>query len=95
MGQTEVTARDIPGQWHHHENYDSIMYMLEGRIRVEWGENGEKSFEMGAGDYGFFGRKVIHRAQIIDAPENCRFLFVRLGKGESVVNVDAPGFAAE
>lgn len=95
IGQCEITARDTPSQWHHHENYDSIMYMLEGRIRVDWGENGEKSFEMGPGDYGFFGRKVIHHAQIIDAPENCRYVFVRLGEGESVVNVDGPGFARE
>lgn len=95
VGQCEVTARDVPSQWHHHKNYDSIMYMLEGRIRVDWGENGEKSFELGPGDYGFFGRKVIHRAQIIDAPENCRYVFVRLGEGESVENVDGPGFAPE
>ncbi|MBT2132344.1 cupin domain-containing protein [Aliiroseovarius lamellibrachiae] len=95
IGQCEVTARDIPSQWHHHKYYDSIMYMLEGRIRVDWGENGEKSFEMGPGDYGFFGRKVIHRAQIIDTPENCRYVFVRLGEGESVENVAGPGFAGE
>ncbi|ABD56015.1 Cupin 2 protein [Jannaschia sp. CCS1] len=95
IGQCEITARDLPSQWHHHENYDSIMYMLDGRIRVDWGENGEQSFEMGPGDYGFFGRKVIHRAQIIDAPRTCRYVFVRLGEGESVVNVDGPGFAPE
>lgn len=95
IGQCQVTALNVPSQWHHHENYDSIMYMLEGRIRVDWGENGEKSFEMGPGDYAFFGRKVIHSAQIIDAPEDCRYVFVRIGEGESVVNVDGPGFAPE
>lgn len=95
IGQCEVTARDVPGQWHHHEDYDSIMYMLEGRIRVDWGLSGEKQFEMGPGDYAFFGRKVIHRAQIIDAPENCRYVFVRIGSGESVVIADGPGFATE
>ncbi|QIE47477.1 cupin [Pseudohalocynthiibacter aestuariivivens] len=95
IGQCEVTARDQPSQWHHHKDYDSIMYMIEGRIRVDWGEYGEKSFEMGPGDYGFFGRKVIHHAQIIDAPDNCRYVFVRIGSGESVVNVDGPGFAPE
>lgn len=95
IGQCQVTARNVPSQWHHHENYDSIMYMLEGRIRVDWGENGEMSFEMGPGDYAFFGRKVIHRAQIIDVPEDCRYVFVRIGQGESVVNVEGPGFAPE
>ncbi|WP_246040502.1 hypothetical protein [Roseovarius arcticus] len=62
---------------------------------MDWGEQGEKSFEMRSGDYGFFGRKVIHRAQIIDAPENCRFIFIRLGEGESVVAVEGTVFAAE
>lgn len=95
VGECEITACDSPSQWHHHENYDSIMYMLEGRIRVDWGEYGEKCFLMGPGDYGFFGRKVVHRAQIVDANENCRYVFVRLGEGESVVNVNGPGFAPE
>lgn len=95
VGECQITARQIPSQWHHHEDYDSIMYMLEGKIRVDWGEDGEKSIEMGPGDYAFFGRKVIHRAQIIDAPEDCKYVFVRIGNGESVINVDGPGFATD
>ena len=76
-------------------DYDSIMYMLAGRIRVDWGAAGEKSFEVGPGEYAFFRRGVIHRAQILEGRENCRYVFVRIGKGESVVNVDGPGFAEE
>jgi len=93
IGQCEVTARDQASQWHHHENYDSIMFMLEGTIRVDWGPNGEKNFVLRPGDYAFFGRKAIHRAQIIEADGDCRYVFVRIGSGESVVNVDGPGFA--
>ncbi len=37
VGQCEVTARDVPSQWHHHKDYDSLMFMLAGRTRVEWG----------------------------------------------------------
>ena len=93
VGECTIPARNVPSQWHHHANYDSIMYMLAGRIRVDWGATGEKSFGMGPGDYAFFRRGVIHRAQIIDAPEDCRYVFVRIGEGESVVNVDGPGFS--
>jgi uncharacterized RmlC-like cupin family protein len=93
VGECRVTARNIPSQWHHHADYDSVMYMLAGRIRVDWGDEGEKSFEMGPGDYGFFKRGVIHRAQIIDGDEDCRYVFVRIGSGESVINVDGPGRA--
>ena len=93
VGECLITAYDEPSQWHHHENYDSKMYMLSGKIRVDWGPSGEKSFLMGPGDYAFFGRKVIHRAEIIESEGECRYVFVRIGSGESVVNVDRPGFA--
>lgn len=91
VGTCQVTALDEPSQWHHHADYDSIMYMTAGRIRVDWGDHGEKSFEMGPGDFAFFRRGVIHRAQILEDPEDCRYVFVRLGHGESVVAVDGPG----
>ncbi|MBN8939246.1 MAG: cupin domain-containing protein [Rhizobiales bacterium] len=89
VGYCDITARDEPGQWHHHANYDSIMYLMSGRCRIEWGDAG-KSAIMAAGDFGFFGKGVIHRVQIID-DGRCDYVFVRLGKGESVVAVDNPG----
>lgn len=92
VGECHVTALNEPSQWHHHANYDSIMYMLSGRIRVDWGGHGEKSFEMEAGDYAFFPRAAIHRAQILEGGDDVRYVFVRLGSGESVVNVDGPGY---
>lgn len=92
VGECNVTALDQPSQWHHHANYDSVMYMLSGRIRVDWGDNGEKNFELAAGDYAFFPRGAIHRAQILEG-EDVRYMFVRIGNGESVINVDGPGFA--
>ena len=95
VGECTVTAYDQPSQWHHHKDYDSVMYMLSGRIRVDWGPNGEKSFELGPGDYAFMGRKAIHRAHIIESDGDCRYIFVRIGQGESVVNVDGPGFATD
>ncbi|WP_051237007.1 cupin domain-containing protein [Ottowia thiooxydans] len=91
VGECHVTAYDDPSQWHHHANYDSVMYMLSGRIRVDWGQEGERSFEIGKGDYAFFPRGAIHRAQIIEG-EDVRYVFVRLGVGETVMNVDGPGF---
>lgn len=95
VGECHVTALDEPSQWHHHQEFDSVMYMLSGRIRVDYGEGGTKSFEIGKGDYAFFPRRAIHRCQILEAPEEVRYVFVRVGKGETVVNVTEPtGFAA-
>lgn len=93
VGECKVTAMQQPSQWHHHKDYDSVMYMLAGKIRVDWGEQGEISFEMGPGDYAFFGRKVIHRAQILESKQDCQYVFVRLGTGESVEIANGPGFA--
>lgn len=90
VGYCDITARDEPGEWHHHANYDSVMYLISGRCRIEWGENGEKSYIMSGGDFGFFGKGVIHRVQIID-DGRCDYVFIRLGDGESVVAVDKPG----
>ncbi|WP_338694325.1 cupin domain-containing protein [Bradyrhizobium sp. 26S5] len=90
VGECHVTALDQPSQWHHHEQFDSVMYMLSGRIRVDFGENGARSFEMGKGDYAYFPRRAIHRCQILEGGDDVRYVFVRLGKGETVVNVDGP-----
>lgn len=92
VGECHVTAIDAPSQWHHHADYDSVMYMLSGRIRVDHGATGEDSFELGTGDYAFFPRGAIHRAQILEGGENVHYVFMRLGTGESVVNVDEPGY---
>ena len=90
-GVTTVLAKDTTSQWHHHADHDSVMYMLKGVIRVDWGDEGEKSFEIGPGDFAFFRRGVIHCAQIVDGNDECTFAVVRIGEGETVVNVDGPG----
>jgi quercetin dioxygenase-like cupin family protein len=89
IGECQVTALDQPSQWHHHKDFDSVMYMLSGRIRVDHGPGGKKSFELGAGDYAYFPRRVIHRAQILEG-DDVRYVFVRVGKGETLENVDRP-----
>lgn len=90
VGECHVTAIDQPSQWHHHKDFDSVMYMLSGRTRVDYGPGGKKSFELGTGDYAYFPRRVIHRCQILEGGDNVRYVFVRLGKGETLENVDAP-----
>ena len=89
VGECHVTALDQPSQWHHHKDFDSVMYMLSGRIRVDHGSGGTQSFELGAGDYAYFPRRVIHRAQILEG-DDVRYVFVRVGKGETLENVDGP-----
>ena len=91
VGQCHVTALNAPSQWHHHQEFDSVMYMLSGRIRVDYGVDGKESFEIGKGDYAYFPRRAIHRCRIIEGGDDVHYVFVRLGEGETVVNVDGPG----
>ena len=90
-GVTTVIAKDTPSQWHHHADHDTVMYMLDGSIRVDWGETGEKSVDMHPGDFAFIKRGAIHRAQLINDSKSCSFAVVRIGLGETVINVDGPG----
>lgn len=90
VGECHVTALDQPSQWHHHNDFDSVMYLLSGRIRVDYGEGGKKSFELRAGDYAYFPRRAIHRAQILEGGDDVHYVFVRIGKGETLENVDGP-----
>ena len=90
VGYCDITARDEPGEWHHHADYDSVMYLISGRCRIDSGADGGTSTIMSGGDFGFFGKGVIHRVQILD-DGRCDYVFVRLGAGESVVAVDGPG----
>lgn len=90
VGECHVTALDEPSQWHHHKDFDSVMYMLSGRIRVDHGSGGKESFELGAGDYAYFPRRLIHRCQILEGDDDVRYVFLRIGKGETLENVDGP-----
>lgn len=90
-GTTTVIAGGAPSQWHHHADHDTVMYMLTGRIRVDWGERGDRSFVIGPGEFAFIGRGVIHRAEVVDGDGDSTFVAVRVGSGETVVNVDGPG----
>lgn len=95
VGQCHVTAVDEPSMWHHHKDFDSVMYMLSGWIRVDYGEGGQKSFELGAGDYAYFPRRAIHRAQVLEGGDDVHYVFVRVGTGETLENVGVPeGFTA-
>ena len=76
--------------WHHHGSYESSIYVLTGALRMEWGANGEESFDAGPGDFVFVGKHLVHReSNPSSAPST--IVVVRAGKGEPVVNVDGPG----
>ena len=86
-------ARTDPGMvsgWHHHGEYESAIYVLTGSLRMEFGSEGEESFDAGPGDFVFVGKGVVHR-ESNPSSEQGAVVVVRAGQGEPLTNVDGPG----
>jgi uncharacterized RmlC-like cupin family protein len=75
--------------WHHHGDYDSYIYAISGRLRLEWGPGGRESVEADPGDVFNIPKGVVHRELTLGAEKGAAFL-VRVGTGEPVINVDGP-----
>jgi uncharacterized RmlC-like cupin family protein len=75
--------------WHHHGEYESVIYVLSGRLQMESGPGGSSVVEAGAGDFLFVPRGSIHR-ESNPADEELTAVVVRSGRGEAVVNVEGP-----
>lgn len=75
--------------WHHHGDYESAIYVLNGHVRIECGPGGRTVLDGGSGDFLFIPAREIHReGNPTDATTDV--VLVRAGQGEVVVNVDGP-----
>jgi len=75
--------------WHHHGDYDSYLYVTEGRARFEFGPGGGEAVEGGAGDFVMIPAHTVHREMNPGSRESAVALF-RVGVGTPVFNVDGP-----
>jgi uncharacterized RmlC-like cupin family protein len=75
--------------WHHHGDYESAIYVLSGRIRIECGPGGRTVLEGGPGDFLLIPAREIHR-EGNPTDETTEVVLVRAGQGEVVVNVERP-----
>jgi uncharacterized RmlC-like cupin family protein len=87
-GFARTDAGMISG-WHHHGEYESVIYVLSGRLRMESGPGGADVVEAGPGDFLFVPRGSIHR-EGTPAEVQGTAVVVRSGRGEAVVNVEGP-----
>jgi uncharacterized RmlC-like cupin family protein len=86
------TVRTEPGMqsgWHHHGEYESVIYVLAGTMRMESGPEGTSVVEAHPGDFLFVPRGAIHREGNPSDGEGLAVV-VRSGRGQAVVNVDGP-----
>ena len=92
---TVVIEPDAKTGAHHHGHVESIIYVVEGRARMRWGERLEFVAEAGPGDFIFVPPYVPHQEinAIADAPLSC--VVVRSGQEPVVVNLDLPDVEAD
>jgi uncharacterized RmlC-like cupin family protein len=83
------TDAGLAGGWHHHGARDSYIYVLRGRVTIEYGPAGREQVTAVAGDFIFNPARMVHRE--ITAPgDPAEFFVVRVGTGPQNVNVDGP-----
>src|SRR5512144_3317404 len=84
----QANARTGP---HHHGELESIIYVVEGRARMRWGERLEYYAEAGPGDFIFVPPHVPHQEMNArpDAPLTC--VVIRSDQTPVVVNLEIEG----
>lgn len=88
-------VRTEPGMvsgWHHHGDYESVIYVLTGALTMEFGPNGAHTVEAGPGDFVYVPKHAVHR-ESNPATVPADILVVRAGTGESTFNVGGPALA--
>jgi uncharacterized RmlC-like cupin family protein len=78
--------------WHHHGEQDTVIYVLSGVLRMEFGPDGAETFDVDPGDFVHVPVGAIHR-EGNPSDEPADLIAVRVGPGPSVVNVDGPAEA--
>lgn len=102
-GMTRQRAFDAPGLWaglvhtepgmtsgwHHHGEHETSLYVLSGRMRLEFGEGGRTAVDAGPGDFVHVPAYVVHR-ESNPSVERASAVIARAGTGAPTVNVDGP-----
>ena len=75
--------------WHHHGDYETYVYVIEGHARLEFGPGGRESFAGGPGDFAYVPAGVIHR-ELNPGSEPNKVVVFRAGTGIPVFPTDGP-----
>jgi uncharacterized RmlC-like cupin family protein len=86
------TAGHTFSGWHHHGAYESVIQVLHGRLRLEFGRGGADVLEAAAGETLYVAPGEVHR-EGNPGDETSEIFVVRGGSGELVVNVPGPSDA--
>jgi uncharacterized RmlC-like cupin family protein len=73
---------------HHHGSLESVIYVVDGRARMRWGEHLEFTAEAGPGDFIYIPPYVPHQEINALAEEPLKCVVVRSDQETIVVNLD-------
>jgi uncharacterized RmlC-like cupin family protein len=83
------TEAGMVSGWHHHGEYESVIYVLTGALSLEFGPDGSEVVEARPGDFVRVPKGAVHRERNPSA-EPADIIVVRAGRGESTYNVAGP-----
>ena len=84
------TEPGLVSGWHHHGGHDTIVYVLSGRLAIEFGEGGRSAVQAGAGDFLVIPSGLVHR-ESTPGDEPSRSVVIRAGgDGPPTIEVEAP-----
>jgi uncharacterized RmlC-like cupin family protein len=84
-----TTGAGMVSGWHHHGGYESVIYVVSGALRMEFGPGGAQSLDAGPGDFLLVPKGLVHReGNPSEVPAG--IVVVRAGRGESTINVPGP-----
>ncbi|MEJ7705069.1 MAG: cupin domain-containing protein [Geodermatophilaceae bacterium] len=75
--------------WHHHDGFETTLYVVSGVMRMQFGPGGQQSADAGPGDFVHVPPGVVHR-EVNPTADRSSAVVVRAGSGTPVVNVDGP-----
>lgn len=85
-----TTEPGMASDWHHHGGHRTVFYVLAGRLAIESGPDGAERVEAAPGDFVLVPEGSVHRESTAGG-ESASVVVIRVGSGESVVNVEGPG----
>ena len=83
------TAPGMMSGWHHHGEFESVIYVITGAMVMEFGRGGRETLEAQRGDFLYVAPGAVHRESNPTQDES-HIIVVRSGSGEAVINVDGP-----
>ena len=81
------TEPGVASGWHHHGEHDTSIYVIAGKVRIEFHADGVQAVEAGPGDFVHIPRQLVHR-EVNPGPEPSQEIISRAGSGPLTINVE-------